>query len=653
MRWEPGALCRVSFEIEANLSKGKNISDAAAVSSAADSLLETVPPSIVENRFEGISFFDCTDLVFYLAHHKMPSGIQRVTLQLFKEIFDRLDLWSRIEFIAFDKRRQRYVRIDRSDWLMLINHVIVCGVDDLVQSKFQAANNSDWSVFKGRPVHDDQWRGSRIFVIGAGWVTDCVPALAEAREMGAFVNLLVYDLIPLRRPEFFTMGTRAQFESWLKPMLAIADKVFAISKHASNDVESYVREIGFPPIVVEAIKLGTFDLDATVGADEEGTDFIVGDYAIFVSTIEARKNHILLFRVWSDLLREGVDLPKLVFVGRMGWNIEELQRNLDQSNQLDGAIEILNDLTDFELSKIYRGAKFAVYPSWCEGWGLPVTEAIAAGCPVIASDATAIPEAGGAAAKYISPDDYEGWKGAVRQWAESKDPREFVDLDAFELPRWSDSLNQLLAVTELNASEGRSPRRPSIELGREYVFSHAPHSRAQSRAIAAETLTHTTNVIPMWAFDAQPGRVGRGWGEREQWGSWTLANRKSDLVLSVAGSEKEFFLILNCQVPAAAVGLKLVVALNDASHEVFPVSESFSLCLRVTGDEPASAADLRLSIMLACGQNQVRHLKSLHGRPLGVGVRSLLALKSTDLPRWAQISTQLSAKGSVLILADY
>lgn len=606
----------------------------------------------VVNEFTGVSYFDCTDLVFYLAHHKMPSGIQRVTLQLLKEIFDRISLWAGVEFIAFDKSRQRFVNIDKSDWLMLINHVIICGVDDNLQAKFQSANNGDWSVFKGRPLDDDRWRGSRIFVIGAGWVTDCVPALAEARELGAFINLLVYDLIPLRRPEFFTMGTRAQFESWLKPMLAIADKVFAISKHASNDVESFVREIGLPSINVEPIKLGTFDLNATVGADEEATDFVVGDYAIFVSTIEARKNHILLFRVWSDLLREGVDLPRLIFVGRMGWNIEELQRNLEQSNQLDGAIEILNDLTDFELSKIYRGAKFAVYPSWCEGWGLPVTEAIAAGCPVIASDATAIPEAGGAAAKYISPDDYEGWKDAVRQWSESKDPREFVDLDAFELPKWSDSLNQLLATAEMNPIDGRSPRLPSIELGREYVLSHAPHSLAQSRAIASETLTHMTSGIPMWAFDAQAGRVGRSWGERETWGSWTLANRKADLLVNVAGSDKDFCLILNCQIVSEAVGFKIIVSLDGIDHEVVPMNTSFSLCLQVSGSESGDHTDLRLSIMLTCGQNQLRHIKSVYGRALGVGVRSLLALNTTDLPRWAQLSTQLSAKGSALILAD-
>ncbi|MFO3798104.1 MAG: hypothetical protein ACK8QZ_12655, partial [Anaerolineales bacterium] len=101
-----------------------------------------------------------------------------------------------------------------------------------------------------------------------------------------------------------------------------------------------------------------------------------------------------------------------------------------------------------------------------------------------------------------------------------------------------------------------------------------------------------------------------------------------------------------------AVGFKIIVSLDGIDHEVVPMNTSFSLCLQVSGSESGDHTDLRLSIMLTCGQNQLRHIKSVYGRALGVGVRSLLALNTTDLPRWAQLSTQLSAKGSALILAD-
>jgi glycosyltransferase involved in cell wall biosynthesis len=137
---------------------------------------------------------------------------------------------------------------------------------------------------------------------------------------------------------------------------------------------------------------------------------------LFVSTIEARKNHLLLFRVWRRLLDElPADLvPTLVFAGRVGWLVEDLMRQLQNTDFLDGKIRLIEDASDAELAALYRGCSFTVFPSLYEGWGLPVTERLAFGKPCLAARATSVPEAGGRLARYFDPESVADAYAAIR-----------------------------------------------------------------------------------------------------------------------------------------------------------------------------------------------------------------------------------------------
>ena len=126
---------------------------------------------------------------------------------------------------------------------------------------------------------------------------------------------------------------------------------------------------------------------------------------LYVSTIEIRKNHQLLVNVWRRLVKQyGADfVPTLIFVGKVGWLIDDLLADLEASNYLDGKIMLVSDLSDAELRECYRTCLFTVFPSLCEGWGLPIAESLAQGRFCVASNRTSIPEVGGDLIDYFDP----------------------------------------------------------------------------------------------------------------------------------------------------------------------------------------------------------------------------------------------------------
>jgi glycosyltransferase involved in cell wall biosynthesis len=128
-------------------------------------------------------------------------------------------------------------------------------------------------------------------------------------------------------------------------------------------------------------------------------------YVLFVSTIEARKNHRLVVRVWQRLLeRHGADLvPNLIFAGKIGWLVDDLLAELEASDYLNGKIILLRSLSDADLQQAYRSCLFTVFPSLSEGWGLPIAESLAHGKFCVASNHTSIPEAGGDLIDYFDP----------------------------------------------------------------------------------------------------------------------------------------------------------------------------------------------------------------------------------------------------------
>ncbi|GEN62600.1 hypothetical protein AOE01nite_08240 [Acetobacter oeni] len=318
-----------------------------------------------------------------------------------------------------------------------------------------------------------------FLILGAAWAD---PHFGERLQVirkrhGLRPVVLLYDLIPARRPEWCAHSLVRDFRHWLDTTLPQCSHMLAISTATARDVARYASEAGLHLAgSVRTIPLGTgFGLAAentssgmvesglTVGLPRAGT------YVLFVSTLEARKNHALLFRVWRRLIQElgRENVPTLVFAGRVGWLVADLMQQLDNTEWLDGKIRLLRDPGDTELRQLYRGCMFTVFPSLFEGWGLPVTESLMLGRPCIASNSTSIPEAGGKFARYFDPENTRDATAVIREIITSPETlaewRKQVETNFPRVP-WEDTADAILdACARAHAPEGSQKNATNAE----------------------------------------------------------------------------------------------------------------------------------------------------------------------------------------------
>ncbi len=268
--------------------------------------------------------------------------------------------------------------------------------------------------------------GDILLTAGSPWGhPDYARLVQNQRDRGLKFALLIYDLIPLRRPEWCNRGLVRVFAAWLEGVLPVCDHILAISRATATDVEACMAERNILPVrPVVPIPIGTgFSRRAPdLRIERERPLPKTGSYALVVSTIEARKNHLLLFRVWRRLLEEmpPADVPTLVFAGRIGWLVDDLMKQIANTAYLDGKLVVIENPTDAELETLYQGCLFTLFPSFFEGWGLPVAESLAFGKPCITSNRTSLPEVGGKLTRRFDPDNLNDAYAMIRQAIEDR-----------------------------------------------------------------------------------------------------------------------------------------------------------------------------------------------------------------------------------------
>ena len=140
-------------------------------------------------------------------------------------------------------------------------------------------------------------------------------------------------------------------------------------------------------------------------------------YFVCLGTVEPRKNHQLLLNLWHDLAAVGRDGPRLVLCGRRGWDNATTLKLLDGCDTLRGLVLDAGALPDRRVTELLAGARALLFPSFAEGYGLPVAEALALGVPVLCSDLPALREVGGDVPDYLDPRDAPGWRRAILDYA--------------------------------------------------------------------------------------------------------------------------------------------------------------------------------------------------------------------------------------------
>ncbi len=264
--------------------------------------------------------------------------------------------------------------------------------------------------------------GDVLLMLGSPWFRADYGKFAAGLKAatGLRVGLLIYDVIPIIHPEWCDRYLVRLFTEWFTSTVPHVDVLFAISQATATDVTLWAERENVPLTgPVTPIPIGTGFSEgkpSPVGAALPG-GLKAGEYVLIVSTIEARKNHLLAFRMWRRLLAANPPdkVPVLVFAGRVGWLVADLMQQIANAGSLGGKLIVIGELDDATLAALYRGCRFTLFPSLYEGWGLPVTESLGYGKVCLASNRASVPEAGGSFCAYYDPDNLSDATAVVQR----------------------------------------------------------------------------------------------------------------------------------------------------------------------------------------------------------------------------------------------
>lgn len=223
---------------------------------------------------------------------------------------------------------------------------------------------------------------------------------------------LIHDAIPVDYPEFCSPGSADRHHRRLKTVSDRADLVIVNSAATEAAVARYMRQEGWRVPRTEVVHLGVDRWFTPARIDTSPTPQT--PYFVCVGTIEPRKNLIFLLNVWRGVIeRLGRSAPKLVLVGRRGWENENIVDVLERSREIGAHLVEVADLSDLGLSALIKGARALLAPSLVEGFSLPVAEALALGTPVIASDIAVHREIADDRALLVGTLDGNSWVEAI------------------------------------------------------------------------------------------------------------------------------------------------------------------------------------------------------------------------------------------------
>ncbi len=266
----------------------------------------------------------------------------------------------------------------------------------------------------------------------------------------------ILDVSYLYFPKLFRKKDLYQLKLWGRYSIGKAKKIITISKSSKNDIiKAYnvsekkvavvypgIKQVSGLPAGKAGIKykiLSMSNLKKKFGIDKE--------FMLFVGTLQPRKNIERLIEAFSVIKNKNL---QLVVVGKKGWMYEDIFNAPDKFKVKD-KVKFLGFVSDEDLPSFYKNAICFVLPSLYEGFGLPVLEAMKYGCPVLTSNVSSLPEAGGDAALYFDPENIEDIAEKIDKVTSSEKLREEMTQKGYEQVKkfsWEKTARETLKVLE-------------------------------------------------------------------------------------------------------------------------------------------------------------------------------------------------------------
>ncbi|MES2297866.1 MAG: glycosyltransferase [Pseudomonadota bacterium] len=392
---------------------------------AASAIARNAPPSAPRQLLVDISALVQTD-------HK--TGIQRVVRSILLALIKNPPPGYRIEPVYSEGTRRSYRYARRFTFGML---------------------GGPAPQLEDAPI---EARAGDLFLgldLASNITTQNEPLLLQLRRRGVRLWFVVYDLLPLLRPDGFPYGAQKYYGDYINTITLVADGIATISRAVSDELAHWIAT--HPNRRAAPLQLSYFHLGADIEASAPSTGLPPNiervrhalqsaPTLLMVGTLEPRKGQAQALAACELLWEKGVAL-NLVIVGKDGWLMEALVKRLQHHPQHEGQLFWLPGASDETLQLLYASCSVLLAASEGEGFGLPLIEAARHGLPILARDIAVFREVAGEHASYFTGRDAASLAEAIEAWLALRAAGSAPASQRMPWLNWQQSAQQLVDAT--------------------------------------------------------------------------------------------------------------------------------------------------------------------------------------------------------------
>lgn len=571
--------------------------------------------------------FDITDLIQYMKEWRIPTGIQRVQLNVIHHALTVFAERTNPIIIHFDQSLGIWLPISRETFFTL--HDAAQSSDGVDEEDFLALFEMSGSSLFNEADFEQQLEENDVILVNLGtswWIENYFLKIRELRKKYSIRYVpMIHDVIPLMMPEHCAQRLVEEFSQWFSTLVLEVDGAVTNSKWSAMDIRHHVSRLlpdfNLPvhPVALNGDMRRYFS-ERDVAPIDSLRHILppAASFVLCVSTLESRKNHLLLFKAWEALLdkHEAASVPFLICLGKYGWLFEEGAEFLRSRPALNSRILLISSVSDSALETLYRDSLFTVFNSFYEGWGLPVTESLSYGTLPLISCNTSLSEAGGRSAVYFRADDVNDLVAKLELLIFNDEKRLELRDDAranANLREWravaEDFIEKILKVEA--SANARQEALLRVPIGR-------PIHIGKSDALVPSLDLAMANLL----------RDGLNWQRLEDWGCWTAPGTAMiRLPLPDEALGQDLLLYLRLRGTAVDTSVRIQCSIDGK-----PLSEPVQ---RVIGDGTRHILGFRFrsdsrNLTLAIDAGKGSSLGP-GDRDVGIGVTHVMICRADDL----------------------
>lgn len=312
------------------------------------------------------------DVTDFITSYGNFTGIQRVQYEIVRGMKDKLK--NKVKFLIYRDSKSKFYELK-----LELNTFVEDGLIVEVNEKL---------FYK----HTAKFINNDVVLIMSGiWYDTFIDDLKRMKQKRNFkVVTLVHDIIPVTQPQFFVGSFPETFTESRVRLFKITDGYLTISQYSNNEIKEFFKSNQIKAIPSKVIRIGD-EIKNIKAVDALGINKH-RPFILSVGLFNIRKNPWLIYYAYKFLLQNNYEIPKLVVVGGQGAKSQDFIDTLYKDPLLKDCVIKLDGVSDSQLAWLYQNCLFTVYPSFYEGWGMPIAESLNYGKLCLISNASSMEE---------------------------------------------------------------------------------------------------------------------------------------------------------------------------------------------------------------------------------------------------------------------